>query len=82
MMTINKLNKILSAQIANGNGRRTVYVSKTTFANPLEEDGATILGVEDAEIESFCMLGEDGFPLINADGSERTKTALVLSGRM
>lgn len=79
-MTINQLHKITGELIAKGAGRRAVCISKETFKHPLESDGATILDVEEADLEVFEMLDDDGGGKILANGRIATKAALVLSG--
>jgi hypothetical protein len=79
-MTIGKLQKLLTAMVENGHGRKRVCVQKDTFKHILEEDGAVILDVESAGLESFPMMDDDGFTKTLADGTESCHTALVIKG--
>ncbi len=79
-MTIRQLNKITSEIIAKGGGRRGVCISKDTFRHKLEGDGATILTVESASLESFEMADDDGGTKTRADGSTVYGMALLLAG--
>jgi hypothetical protein len=64
---------LLGKMIANGEGRRPVCISKTTFTHPCEGDGATILNVQDA----FLQMGGTK---VNKNGSESMRGCLVLVG--
>jgi hypothetical protein len=79
-ITINRLHKLLGKLIAEGHGRRPVCIDKPSFTHNLESDGCVILEVESAEIHSYRRLDDDGGTAINADGSERMLTSLVLDG--
>ncbi len=79
-MTVAKLHKLLGALIDEGQGRRPVCVSKTSFYHPLENDGATILDVTEATAESITMADDDGGDATNKDGSERLRKVFVLGG--
>ena len=79
-MTVAKLHKILGAAIEAGHGRKGVCVNKRTFHNPLEEDGAVIIPVTAASIETYELLDDDGGWALHADGTQITRTSLVLLG--
>ena len=79
-MTINRLHKILSALIADGQGRRGVCIDKRTFRHPLEEDGAVILDVKKAETAHHGIVDDDGGTKLLYDGREAGRVSLVLSG--
>jgi hypothetical protein len=80
MITLNKLHKEIGKAIEQGWGYRYVYVNKKTFSHPLESDGAVILPVENAEIESFPMIDDDGFSKTRKDGTEIDRIGLILTG--
>lgn len=79
-MTINKLYELLHKLVVTGHGRMQVCIDKTTFRHNCEGDGVTILAVEEAELRTHWLDDGDGSPIINRDGSERVRTALVLDG--
>lgn len=79
-MTINRLHTLLGAMIAAGHGRRTVCIDKPSFTHNLESDGCVILEVEDAALQTYNRIDDDGGLAVKADGSERTLTSLVLDG--
>ena len=74
-MTIGRLHKLLGRMIEQGHARKKVCVNKRSFAHPLEGDGAVILEVETAQIESYEMLDDDGFLKENS-----CHTSLILGG--
>lgn len=79
-MTINQLHKLLAKYIAQGHGRRQVHVDKGSYRHNLEADGCIILPVYRAAIHSYRMLDEDGAWALKADGTEVSRTSLVLIG--
>jgi hypothetical protein len=79
-MTLRKLHNLLGKMIANGEGRRPVCISKTTFTHPCEGDGATILNVQDAFLQMVSQADDDGGTKVNKDGSEAMRGCLVLVG--
>lgn len=79
-MTVARLHKLLGALVEDGQGRRPVCVSKTSFYHPLESDGVAILDVTDAKAETITMADDDGFAATNKDGSERMRKVFVLGG--
>jgi len=74
-MTIGRLHKLLGRMIEHGHARKKVCINKESFQHPLEGDGAVILEVETAQIESYPMLDDDGFTKENS-----CHTSLVLGG--
>ena len=79
-MTLNQLHKLLTKLIAQGHGRKAVYVDKGSYRHNLEQDGCVILPVERGAIHTYRILDDDGATYINADGTERQRTSLVLIG--
>lgn len=79
-MTVNQLHKLLTKLIAQGHGRRGVYVDKGSYRHNLEEDGCVILPVNVGRMHTYRILNDDGGTHINADGTERQRTSLVLIG--
>lgn len=79
-ITVTKLYDILGKAIASGHGRKPVCVEKTTFQDNRESDGVTILDVCGAKIEAVQLADDDGGGAYNKDGSERTRTCIVLFG--
>jgi hypothetical protein len=79
-MTVNQLHKLLTKLIAKGHGRRGVYVDKGSYRHALESDGCIILPVSHGEMHTYLLLNDDGGAHINADGTERQRTSLVLIG--
>lgn len=79
-MTINQLHKITSKLIEQGAGRRGVCVSKDTFRNALESDGATIMTVEKADLAVFPIIDDDGGTAFDSRGREKQSMALVMEG--
>lgn len=73
-MTIKQLHKITSELVANGAGRRSVCIVKGTFGHALEGDGATIIEVEKADLESYPMMDDDG------GVTNKERVSLVLRG--
>lgn len=74
-MTIGRLHKLLGRMIDQGHARKKICINKESFSHPLEGDGAVILEVETAQIESYPMLDDDGFTKENS-----CHTSLVLGG--
>ena len=79
-MTLNKLHSLIFRLIKEGHGRRSVFIDKSTFQHNLEIDGCVVLPVEAAEMRTYIILDDDGGTYINADGTERQRTNLVLVG--
>jgi hypothetical protein len=79
-MTVNQLHKLLTKLIAQGHGRKSVYVDKGSYRDPREADGCVILPVYRGAMHTYRLLDEDGGTWINADGTERQRTSLVLIG--
>lgn len=79
-MTIGRLHKLLGRMIEHGHARKKVCIYKPSFAHPLESDGAVILEVETAQIESYPMMDDDGGTKFRKDGSESLHTSLILGG--
>lgn len=79
-MTINKLYELLHHLVVTGHGRMHVCIDKATFHHNCEGDGVTILEIEQAELRTHWLDDGDGSAIINRDGSERVRTALVLDG--
>lgn len=79
-ITVGKLHKFLGDLIAKGHARKPVCVDKATFWNPLEADGATILGVEKGRFMWIPHIDDDGGTKVNKDGSESGRACLVLRG--
>lgn len=78
-MTVNKLIRLLE-KLCEGNGRMPVTVNTSTFKHPLEKDGCIIVDVDGASIELHPMADGDGFRVEEADGSERHRLSVVLTG--
>jgi len=79
-VTLNKLYRELGKLIDKGHGRKTVVIDKRTFAHPLEDDGLCMIDVEGVDSAFFRRLDDDGSTALNKDGSERTMSAVVLTG--
>lgn len=79
-MTINKLLELCEVAISAGHGRAKVCVEKPTFTHPLEDDGAVILDVSAASVESVVQIDDDGGTKTNARGRECYRTCFVLYG--
>jgi hypothetical protein len=78
-MTINRLFKILTLLKNAGHGRRLVCVDKSKCTHPLESDGCCIMPVTDAALNTHEMLDADGGTDFKADGTVRTRKALVIT---
>lgn len=79
-MTIIKLNKLLTALIAQGHGRKKVNIDKSSFTHPLESDGCVILPVEELEVIRYGLSDDDGGTKCRQDGTECSESSLVLFG--
>jgi hypothetical protein len=79
-VTLNRLYRELGKLIDKGHGRKTVVIDKRTFTHPLEDDGCCMIDVEGVEPAFFNRLDDDGYTALNKDGSERTMSAVVLTG--
>lgn len=79
-MTINQLHKLLAKLIAQGHGRKAVYVDKWSYRDNRESDGCVILPVSIARMQTYMLLDDDGGCWENKDGTERTRKSLVLLG--
>lgn len=79
-MTVNRLHKILSKLIADGEGRREILVHKLTFNDPCEGDGCVMLPIAGCGVESIYIVDDDGCVATNKDGSERHQRSAVLYG--
>ena len=79
-MTIDKLHKLLTKLIAQGHGRKNVFVDKWSYRDNRESDGCVILPVSEARLQSYEMLDDEGGCWVNKDGTVRTRTSLVLVG--
>lgn len=79
-MTLNQLHKRLTKLIAEGHGRKPVCVSKTTFTDNCEGDGVTILPVAGVGVRRINMGDGDGGMKINRDGTEHTRSTVILAG--
>lgn len=79
-MTINQLHKLLTKFIAQGQGRKVVHIDKGSYRDNRESDGCVILPVNRASLHCYIMLDEDGGQAYRADGTEVTRTSLVLVG--
>lgn len=79
-VTIQHLHKLLTKEIEKGNGRRKVCVDKPSLYHPLEDDGAIIIDVHAAVVESVQQLNDDGGIGHGPCNSERYKTCLVIRG--
>ena len=78
-MTVNKLHQILSEQIAQGHGSRTIGIDLDTLSAPTAD--ASIVDVSSADAEWIAESDGNGYVVQNADGSERGLTMLILSGK-
>ncbi len=79
-MTLNKLHSLVLRLIKQGHGRKSVFIDKSTFQHNLESDGCVVLPVSAAEMRTYRILNDDGGTHINADGTERQRTSMVLVG--
>lgn len=78
-MQIRKLHRLLTELIKNGDGHKKVMVSKSTFKNPLEDDGCTIMPVKEVVLHTYNIMNDDG-GFIHDNEQEKLETALVFSG--
>ncbi len=79
-MTVGKAYKILGKLIAEGHARKPLCVDKPTFTSALELDGNVILDVDRVDVKSHCMIDDDGGTKFRTDGTECSRTSVVLSG--
>ena len=79
-MKVKTLHRILGDMIRLGCGHKSVCIDKETFVHALESDGAVILQVETAKLETHEMIDDDGGLKVNKDGTNTSRTALVLRG--
>lgn len=79
-LTVNQLHKITTKLLAEGHGRKPVCVSKNSYSHNCEEDGITILPVEDVMLQAIYLDDGDGGTKVNADGREATRATVVLYG--
>ncbi len=77
-MTVSKLKKLLEQIESKGNGRAQVCVDKGS----LHDGNGTwgICEVNSAEVQVVNIVDGDGWMATRKDGSERTKTCLVICG--
>ncbi len=78
--TVKALRDELNQLIYEGHGRKIVHISKTTFTHNLEDDGCTMLEVAGLGVRSIGILDGDGGTKYRADGTEASRTVLVLAG--
>lgn len=78
--TVASLHKALGKLIEQGEGRKSVCVDKSSFSDPCESDGVTILDIAGLGIEWIYNADGDGGIKINKDGSESGRDILVLVG--
>lgn len=79
-MTLNKLHKTLGKLIEQGLGRCRVSIEKDSFRDNRENDGVTILPVEEIDVQWINDADDDGGLAINKDGTERGRTLVILGG--
>ena len=79
-MTVNKLLELCHIVVAAGHGRAKVCADKPTFTHPLEDDGAVILDVSTAGVESVVQMDDDGGTKTDSRGRECYRTCFVLRG--
>lgn len=79
-MTVNQLQKLLLKLIAQGHGRKTVYVDKSSFRDNRESDGCIILPAYRAALQTYRLFDDDGGQAFDSKGVERQRTSLVLIG--
>ena len=79
-MTINALQKLTQKLIAQGHGRSRVSIDKATYANPLEDEGCTIMDVHSADVEAIYLSDGDGFTETDFKGREKVRLCLVMRG--
>lgn len=79
-MTVAKLHKLLGEMIAQGHGRRSVLVNKSTFTSNLEADGVVILEVCGVIPHTGTYADGDGFTAVRRDGRECTMSCVLIYG--
>lgn len=79
-MTINKLHKLLGQLIEQGYGRSKACIDKSSFTHPLEDDGAVILDIHEAESRWVPLMDDDGGTAYRKDGTERGFQTVTLYG--
>jgi len=80
-ITVSKLHKKLEQLIKDGHGRKPVCIDKETFYSSLEDDGATIINVENINGPLWIeTMDYDGYAKENKDGSVSGRYVVVLSG--
>lgn len=79
-MTLHQLHKQLTKLIAQGHGRKTVYVDKGSFRDNRESDGCIILPVYRGAMHTYRLANDDGGIAYDSKGIERQRTSLVLIG--
>lgn len=81
-MTINQLHELTGNLIQKGLGykRMGVCIDKESYRSNLENDGVRIFVVDFAEIRNYPIVDPDGGIAVNKDGTEKTKTSLILFG--
>lgn len=79
--TVARLHKALGKLIEQGHGRKPVQINKATFHNPLEDDGAVIMDIEEVEGPRWIpTIDADGGTQLNKDGSEAGSRVVMLKG--
>lgn len=78
--TINRMHRALGKLVEAGLKRQPVCVSKTSFVHNLEGDGGTIMEVSGLGMQRITMLDDDGGTKYNSDGTESSKSVLLLVG--
>ena len=79
-MTIQKLHKILSEQIAMGHGRKPVRVDKLSFSDPSDAEVWMIIDLVAVDLLAVTNRDEEGNAKFRADGAQSTRICCVLSG--
>lgn len=79
-MTVNQLHKLLTKLIAQGHGRKAVYVDKASYRDNRESDGCVILPVYRGAMHTYRLFDDDGGIAYDSKGTERQRTSLVLIG--
>ena len=79
-MTLNRLHKLLGELIAQGHGRREVYVDKSSFRDNRESDGVCIMPVCEIDVQTYELADDDGGWALDARGCVKTRTSLVIYG--
>lgn len=79
-VTINNLYNQLWKLRDEGYGKQKVCIDKKTFKHPLEQDGVSILDVENVEIEIINIADGDGCTKTRKDGTECYNHICVLKG--